>query len=100
MERYTGSWMSKWDDRILEYINQTGHGSPKMLEDTGHIHVSREQISRRLRTLRDYDLLRHLGNGIYVITDKGEAYLEGDLDAEELSPGDQTGNQSSRSASA
>lgn len=26
-------------------------------------------------------MLRHLGNGVYIITDRGEAYLAGDLDA-------------------
>jgi hypothetical protein len=34
--------------------------------------------------LVDYGLLQHLGNGVYVITDIGEEYLEGELDAADL----------------
>lgn len=39
-----------------------------------------------MQKLVDYGLLRHLGNGVYVITDEGEQYLEGELDTAELEP--------------
>jgi hypothetical protein len=32
--------------------------------------------------LAENGLVKHLGNGVYVITDDGEAYLEGRLDTE------------------
>lgn len=77
--------MTIWDDRILEYIHENESGSPKELEDSGYIRVSNSQISRRLRKLRDYGLVNHLGNGVYVITERGEDYLEGNVDADQLS---------------
>ncbi len=76
--------MTIWDDRILEYIRDNESASPSELDNTGYLRVSRSQISRRMRSLRDHGLLRHLGNGVYVITDEGEAYLDEELDADEL----------------
>lgn len=29
-------------------------------------------------------MLNHLGNGVYVITEIGEEYLDGEIDADEL----------------
>ncbi|ELY61276.1 MarR family transcriptional regulator [Natronolimnohabitans innermongolicus] len=75
--------MTIWDDRILEYIRAEGSGSPTELEESGYVRVSKSQISRRLRKLADHELLTHLGNGVYVITESGEEYLEGELDTGE-----------------
>ena len=36
----------------------------------------------RLSTLADHGLLHRLPNGVYAISEKGEAYLEGEYDAE------------------
>lgn len=76
--------MTIWDDRILEYIREEESGSPAELEDSGYIRVSKSQISRRLRRLAEYGMLQHLGNGVYVITQRGEDYLAGDLDADDI----------------
>jgi hypothetical protein len=35
-----------------------------------------------MKRLREHGLLQHLGNGVHVITEKGEAYLDGEYDAE------------------
>ncbi|APW99376.1 winged helix-turn-helix domain-containing protein [Halobiforma lacisalsi AJ5] len=80
--RYSGDWMSLVDDRILEYIHENDSGSPKEMKDEGRIRYSRQHIARRCRKLNEKGLLTHLGNGVYVITDEGEAYLEGKLDTE------------------
>ncbi len=85
--------MTIWDDRILEYIRTEGAGSPKELEESGYVRVSKSHISRRLRKLADHGLLTHLGNGVYVITDAGEAYLEGELDTSEDAPETATGDE-------
>jgi len=71
--------MTIWDDRILEIARKEDSVSPKKLEDTGYIRVTRTQISRRLRKLADKGLLLDLGNGVYVITESGEEYLDGEL---------------------
>jgi len=82
--RKSASWMTIWDDRILEYIEEEGSGSPKELADSGYFDVSKGQISRRLRKLAEKGFLVPLANGVYLISDKGEAYLNEELDASEL----------------
>lgn len=80
--RYSGDWMSLVDDRILEYIHEHDSGSPKKMKDEGRIRYSRQHIARRCRKLAEKGLLTHLGNGVYIITEEGEAYLRGELDTE------------------
>jgi hypothetical protein len=76
--------MTLVDDRVLEYISKYGHGSPTEMMKEGPIRYSRQHIARRCRTLADHGLLLAVGNGVYTITDKGEAYLDGELDTGEL----------------
>jgi len=80
--RYSGSWQSVWDDRILEIIAEEGPSSPKTIEETNIVHISRQHISNRLGTLADHGLLMRLPNGVYAMSEKGEAYLSGEYDAE------------------
>ncbi|WP_345780666.1 type IV toxin-antitoxin system AbiEi family antitoxin domain-containing protein [Haloplanus pelagicus] len=82
--RKSASWMVLWDDRLLEIARKEGHVSPKTAEDSGYVHISNAQISRRCSKLADHGLLRRLPNGVYTITQKGEAYLEGELNADKL----------------
>lgn len=77
--RRSGAWMTIWDDRILEVARGEDSVTPKKLEETGYFAVSGTQISRRLRKLNEYGLIQHLGNGVYVITDRGEKYLDGEI---------------------
>lgn len=69
------------DDRILEYIREEGSGTPKEMQDSDKVRFSSQYIGQRCSQLADYGLLQHLGNGVYVITDRGEEYLDGELDA-------------------
>ena len=78
--------MTIWDDRILELARERDSVSPKELEDSGYFKISRTQISRRLGKLRDHHLLQHLGNGVYIITDRGEKYLDGEISTYEDEP--------------
>lgn len=71
--------MTIWDDRILEIARKEDSVSPKQLSETGYFAVSRTQISRRLRKLNEHGLVQHLGNGVYVITERGEQYLDGEI---------------------
>lgn len=93
--RYSGDWMSLVDDRILEYIHEHDSGSPKQMKEEGRIRYSRQHIARRCRKLAEKGLLKHLGNGVYVITDDGEAYLKGELDTETWSQVGQNDNKDS-----
>lgn len=84
--RYSGRWMTLADDRILEYVRENESGTPKEMKDSGYVRFSRQYISQRCKEMVNYGLLQHLGNGVYVITEQGEQYLDGDLDTAELEP--------------
>ena len=81
--RYSGDWMALVDDRVLEYLRENGSGSPTEMKEEGPIRYSSQYIGRRCKKLTEEGLLKHLGNGIYIITDDGEAYLDGRLDTQE-----------------
>nr|WP_244605190.1 MarR family transcriptional regulator [Halorussus halobius] len=78
--------MSIVDDRVLEYIKENEHGSPTEMKEDGPIRYSRQYIARRCKKLAEHGLLKAVGNGVYVITDRGEAYLQGELDTHEDAP--------------
>ena len=80
--RYAGEWMSAADDRILEYLSENESGSPTKMKREGPIRYSRVQVHRRCKKLAENSLINDLGNGVYMITENGEAYLEGRLDTE------------------
>lgn len=80
--RRSGEWMVLADERILEYTREKGSGAPKEMADSGYVRYSRQYISQRAKKLVDHGLLQHLGNGVYIITDEGEAYLDEEYDAE------------------
>jgi predicted HTH transcriptional regulator len=84
--RKSGAWMSIWDDRILEYIREEESGTPKELKESGYVRVTQAHIGRRMRKLAEHGLLKHLGNSVYVITERGELYLDGELDTSEDAP--------------
>ena len=82
--RKSGSWMVLWDDRLLEIARAEGAISPSTALESEYIHIQKSHISRRLSKLADHGLLRRLPNGVYTITADGEAYLDEELNAEEL----------------
>jgi predicted transcriptional regulator len=71
--------MTIWDDRILEIARKEDSVTPKKLSETDYFAVSKTQISRRLRKLTEHSLMQHLGNGVYVITERGKRYLDGEI---------------------
>lgn len=84
--RKSASWMTLWDDRLLEWAETHDSVSASDVKDTVYFQISRSSISRRLKKLSEHGLLQHLGNGVYVITEQGEQYLRGELDANQLEP--------------
>lgn len=82
--RKSADWMTIWDDRILEILSDSGPNSPTPLSEHEYIHVNKSTVSRRLRKLKDHGLVMALGNGVYSITSKGQEYLDGELNAEDL----------------
>lgn len=82
MRRKQGTWMSKWDDRLLEYIEENGSGAPTEISSADFMPISKQYASKRLKELSERNLLEPLGNGVYQITKEGLMYLYGDYDAE------------------
>lgn len=78
--------MTLADDRILEYIRREGSGSPKQMKDSGYVRYTRSYISKRCKKLVEHGLLNDLGNGVYTITERGERYLDGEIDTSEDAP--------------
>jgi len=81
--RRSASWQSVWDDRILEWLQANdGAGTPKKIHDSGLIRASKSTVVRRCQKLAEHGLLNHIGNGAYVITEEGKAYLNEEYDVE------------------
>ncbi|SFC65151.1 hypothetical protein SAMN05444422_11338 [Halobiforma haloterrestris] len=91
-------WMNEVDDAVLEFLQELEiDGQPvalkpgavhyNLVEEFGMVDRSLSTFSRRMDVLADHGLLEKTEDGKgspYRITEKGWAYLEGDLDAEEL----------------
>lgn len=82
--RQSGSWMTIWDDRILEILRETGPMSVGELTDHNFVRVSQSQVSRRCKRLAEHGLVHAYANGVYDISDIGEQYLDGEVDASNL----------------
>ncbi|WP_226023203.1 helix-turn-helix domain-containing protein [Halomicrobium salinisoli] len=86
MPRYRAEWMTRSDDVILEFLEDTGaghnlQGIANNFQDR-NIEISYTTLTRRLPKLEEAGLVRILpGQGkYYAITEEGEAYLRGDAD--------------------
>lgn len=84
--RLSADWMSIADDRILEFLRASGPTTPTKMCEDGRVRFSRQHINMRCKKLSAYGLLDELGNGVYAISEAGERYLDGDLDADDLEP--------------
>lgn len=82
--RYSAEWMTLADERILERLSEVETDTPKGMAESGDVRFSRQYIGQRCRKLANFGLTQPLGNGVYRITEDGQAYLDGELDAAEL----------------
>lgn len=75
--------MTQGDDRILETLESSGLAlSPSVI--AYNTDYSRNYINKRMRKLREAGLVDRPDEGYYRISDCGRAYLQGDLDADDL----------------
>lgn len=72
------------DERILEVLNTGLELGPTTIGR--NIDRDRTGVSRRLSALADYGLVDRVDEGYYVITELGEQYLTGELNADGLEP--------------
>lgn len=80
------SWMTKSDDAILELLDESNLTIPPMAIAFNIENVSRPTVDRRLPKLEEAGLVKRYDEprGYTEITHKGRAYLEGDLNADDL----------------
>jgi len=72
------------DDRLLEYLDQEGVGTPKSISDEWGLDYHRETVGGRLRLLSKASLVERIGRGVYRITGEGTEYLAGTRDLRDL----------------
>ncbi|UWG47807.1 PhiH1 repressor family protein, contains HTH domain [Halanaeroarchaeum sp. HSR-CO] len=72
-----GERLDVMSGKNIRTIRNSGQRSSALLSPT---------LNARGKTLVEYGLLVHLGNGVYDFTRTGEQYLAGDLDARDLDP--------------
>lgn len=84
-------WLGKYDEPILELLAESDVAAPPAvvafnLEWRGIASPAYSTVKRRMRTLADHRLLDQVepDRGYYAISDKGQDYLAGELDPDEL----------------
>jgi len=88
MRRPRVPWMTNADDRILEFLqndpNREIVATPRVIAE--NIDFNRGYVTQRLSELLEQGLVeyRDKDSGIYAITERGRAYLDGELNADEL----------------
>ena len=76
-------WMNQTDNRVLDLLEESDLIlSPAVAAI--NLDYSRNWVSRRMSKLEDAGLIEKVDGGYYQITDRGRAYLEGELDADDL----------------
>jgi len=86
MPRLRADWMTASDDVILEFLQDSGAAHNKQgIANNLHnrdVDVSYTTLNRRIPKLESADLIQTIpGNGkYYEITEKGEAFLDGEAD--------------------
>lgn len=70
------------DDRILEALESGLRLTPVVIGE--NIDCSRQHVTRRLSELTERDFVEKPKRGYYEITDIGQEYLAGEIDAAEL----------------
>jgi len=76
--------MTQGDERLLEFLSEKEIvASPSVI--AANIDYTNEYISRRCHELADAGLIQRVDASNYAITEKGECFLEGSIDADKLS---------------
>lgn len=81
MDRHNAHWMKREDERILEFLEAYGLASPSLISDEAFRKVSAGHVRERLKFLHYAGLVALTGYDSYELTDAGERYLRGELNA-------------------
>lgn len=74
--------MKPVDDQIMEVLREQGAGTPKSIAE--ELDRNNDYIGVRCRELTSYGLLDRPSHGFYRLSNGGQDYLDGELDANEL----------------
>ncbi len=81
--RRSATWMQQLDDRILEYIEEEGWSTPKIMSQESEFRdASRARLEERCRGLVYAGLLAPISGDMVELTTWGRLYLDGELDAD------------------
>ena len=80
------SWMTKSDPAILELLDESDLDLPPAVISHNVDGVSHPTVKRRLPILDEHGLVERTSEkrGYYRVTERGRAYLAGDLNADDL----------------
>jgi len=73
--------MMQVDEKILEYLESEGWGTPSVMARSRGFHVSEGFIRERCQMLRYAGFVETITSSMYDITTDGMLYLRGELDA-------------------
>jgi Mn-dependent DtxR family transcriptional regulator len=79
--------MTQGDERILEFLREKDIVASAAVI-AANIDYTGEYVSRRCRKLTDAGLLQRVDASNYRLTQFGDRFLEGEIDAHELQRGD------------
>mgnify|MGYP000297790796 FL=1 len=80
------SWMTKSDPAILELLQESGLELPPAVISHNVDGVSHPTVKRRITILNEHGLVKKASEkrGYYRVTERGRAFLAGDLDTDDL----------------
>lgn len=79
-------WMTHSDERIMRHLAGGGRATPSEIAAT--LEKSPEYVADRCRQLETRELLAE-SEGAYRLAERGEAYLDSEIGAEELRDGEE-----------
>ena len=87
--RLHADWLTQADERILEFLTEKGNHPPSAIAENiskmgSEVNYNSMYIGNRCRKLANAGILLNVGGGTYSITEDGERFLDGDLDAGDL----------------
>lgn len=85
--------MSIVDERVLEWLDSHETANPAKIKDEAGLPYSKGYVAQRCQELEEKGMIRSLGRGVYMITERGEDYLIGEYDARELDEDSEAGNE-------
>lgn len=85
--RYSGTWLTPADEALLERLRGGGPATPAELAAADDLDYGRTFVEQRCSLLAGRGRFVVYADGRYRLTDRGEAYLDGALDPDELERG-------------